>query len=77
MAKSLLVLTSQVTLNREQFQNQQRAMTVLLANHIPYETIDGADPVYKDRYVLVQGDRTSYSSSLRRTLLYTVPCNAA
>jgi hypothetical protein len=51
MGKSLLVLTSGMSLSREQFQNQQRAMTVLLANHIPYETIDGADPLLKERYV--------------------------
>jgi hypothetical protein len=40
-------------------------MTVLQANHIPYETIDGADPLYKDRYVLVPHRyRTSYCSIL-------------
>jgi hypothetical protein len=53
MAKSLLVLTSAVSLSREQVQNQQRAMTVLLANNIPYETIDGADPSLYGRYVSV------------------------
>jgi hypothetical protein len=80
MAKTLLVLTSAVTLNREQFQNQRRAMTVLQANHIPYETIDGADPLYRDRYVHTCTVSLSYKLLqyiVLHRVVYRPPCNAA
>jgi hypothetical protein len=63
MVKSLLVLTSAVSLSREQVQNQQRAMTVLTANHIPYETIDGADPELYTRYVVVEDRHASVQAT--------------
>jgi hypothetical protein len=46
------VLTSELSLSREVVQNQQRAMTVLVAKRIPYETVNGADPSQKARYVM-------------------------
>lgn len=49
--KSLLVLTSSLSLNREQVQRQQRAMTLLHGQKIPYEIVDGADPSFKEQYV--------------------------
>jgi hypothetical protein len=62
------VLTSAMSLSREQVQNQQRAMTVLLANNIPYETLDGADPSLYERYVLVW-----IQDRHRTTTIYCIP----
>jgi len=47
--RSLLVLISTMSMNREQVQNQSRATTMLEAKKIPFETIDGADPSMKER----------------------------
>lgn len=47
-AKSILVLVSQTSLHREQVQNQKRALSLLDAKHIPYQTLDGSDPKYKE-----------------------------
>jgi hypothetical protein len=52
--KIMLILITKMGLRREQVQHQQRAMSMLEAHHIPYETLDGADPANKEAYVLVQ-----------------------
>lgn len=42
--KRLLVLTSSTNFRREQVQNQQRAVSLLEARKIDFETLDGALP---------------------------------
>jgi hypothetical protein len=49
--RSLIMLMTSMSVNREQMQNQQRATNLLQARKIKYELIDGADPTEKDRYV--------------------------
>jgi hypothetical protein len=51
--KSVLVLISTMSLNRIQQQNQQRAMLFMKTKAIPFESIDGADPNCKERYVII------------------------
>ena len=46
--KTVLVLVTKLGMNREQVQNQQRAITMLKGKNIPYETIDGSDPENKE-----------------------------
>jgi hypothetical protein len=48
-SRSLIVLTTSMSLNREQTQNQERAMTLLRARKISFTAIDGANPAEKDR----------------------------
>jgi len=44
----LLILITKMGLNRNQVQNQQRAMQCFEALGFPYETLDGADPANKE-----------------------------
>lgn len=48
-SRSLLVLTTSLRINREVVQNQDRALNILKARNICFETIDGADPLMKER----------------------------
>jgi len=47
--RSVLILISKQSLHRETVANQEKAYTVLAANGINFDAIDGADPVNKDR----------------------------
>lgn len=44
----ILMMITNMGMNRTQVQNQQRAAMLMNALHIPYETIDGSDPANKD-----------------------------
>jgi len=64
--KKVLVLHS--TLGHHQVQTAQRAFTILKAHGIDFETIDGADPQERLRYVVSSPTKkTSRTESLDRT----------
>ena len=44
----ILMMVTNMGMNRTQVQNQQRAAMLMNALHIPYETIDGSDPANKN-----------------------------
>jgi hypothetical protein len=46
--KQVLVLVSNTNFNRGQVQNQNRAVSLLNARGISFETLDGADPTNKE-----------------------------
>lgn len=74
--KSLLVLISTLSLNREQVQRQLRATTVMIANKISYTTLDGADPLHKERYVYRTVLSIAYTSLVERFKAGVLPMNA-
>lgn len=48
-SKKLLILHSSMSLNRQQVQNSQRAMTLFQGKGIPFELMDGSDTSLKDQ----------------------------
>ncbi|EEC50593.1 predicted protein [Phaeodactylum tricornutum CCAP 1055/1] len=61
--KQVLVLVSNTNFNRGQVQNQNRAVSLLNARGISFETLDGADPTNKelrDKLFEISGVRANY-----------------
>ena len=47
----LLLIISTMKVCRQQTHRQERAMQILQAKRIPFDTLDAADPSLKERYV--------------------------
>ena len=59
----ILVLLSGQSIHREVVANQQTALTILKANRVSFETVDGADPANKERrnqLFAISGIRAKY-----------------